>query len=184
MSDTPGNKDKELTHQGHLSAERPKQAGIKKAKKELQRKEDAKKVQHQHQLFIMNYLATFNEAKAAKLSGLKPQEGRQLLDNPLIREQINVGVNTLFKKNGIEEDEIIKQLSKIAFEQFPEERGIKPSEQIAALKLLGQHKGMWVDQSEESVIQPPDITIIVTDKPRAEQKEVLEIEDHSHTKTK
>jgi phage terminase small subunit len=165
MNKENGNKDKDLPLQGHTAEKSAKDYHRYTAPKRKAKKKEASDKQ---KLFVKHYLATFSEAKAAELTGYRPQHGRELMNNPLVREAINTGINELFKKNNIEEGEIIKQLSKIAFEQSPHEKNIRVADQIAALKLLGQNINMFKEIDEKQEIQPPRITIIV-DKDRTEE---------------
>ena len=124
-------------------------------------KKEQKELLAKQKLFAKHYLATFSEVKAAELAGYEKSWSRSLMKNPLIRAEINKGINTLFEKHGVEQDAIVKQLSRIAFEQNPQEMGIKYSDQIQALKLLGVQIGMFQEKKEEKVLQPPSVTVII-----------------------
>ena len=136
-------------------------------------KTEQKELLAKQKLFVKHYLATFSEPEAAVRAGYEKTWGRSLLRNPLVRAEVNKGINMLFEQHGVEQDAIVKQLSRIAFEQNPQEMGIKYSDQIQALKLLGVQLGMFVEKKEEKVLQPPSITVIVdSDKP--ENSEIID----------
>ena len=70
-------------------------------------------------------------------------------------------ITALFQKYGVDKDSILTELQTIAFEKDPMTKGIKYSDKIMALKLLGTQLGLFKEKEESKSIQPPAVTIIV-----------------------
>jgi hypothetical protein len=83
------------------------------------------------------------------------------MKNPLVRDKINMCITALFQKYGVDKDSILTELQTIAFEKDPMTKGIKYSDKIMALKLLGTQLGLFKEKEESKSIQPPAVTIIV-----------------------
>jgi hypothetical protein len=115
----------------------------------------------QQEEFIKYYLETFNVRKAATLAGYKDYTGNDLMKNPLISDKINMGITALFKKYGVDGETILTELRNVAFEKEPLTKGIKYSDKINALKLLGTQLGLFKEQSDEKTLQPPSITVVI-----------------------
>lgn len=124
-------------------------------------------LKEQQEDFIKYYLECFSERKAAELAGYKDYHGHELMKNPLIRDKINMGITAMFQKYGIKEDLILEELRSIAFSKDPLTVGIKYSDKLNALKLLGTQMGMFKERDDEKVITPPAITVVIDKEVKA-----------------
>jgi hypothetical protein len=129
--------------------------------------------------FIKYYLECFSERKAAELAGYNDYQGHELMKNPLIRDRINMGITAMFHKYGIKEDLILEELRTIAFSKDPLTVGIKYSDKLNALKLLGTQMGMFKERDDEKTINPPSITVIVDKEVKAPEIIIDEIKPNT-----
>ena len=130
----------------------------------------------QQEEFIKYYLETFNVRKAATLAGYKDYHGNDLMKNPLVSDKINMGITALFKKYGVDGETILTELRNVAFEKEPLTKGIKYSDKINALKLLGTQLGLFKEQSDEKTLQPPSITVVID----SEKTSSITVDDESN----
>ena len=137
-----------------------------------------RQLSNRHKDFVKYYLETFNARRAAELAGFNKDTSHSLMLNPLVRDEINIGITALFEKKGITDDAIIKELRSVAFEKDPLSRGIRFADKIRALQLLGQELGMFEKKENmQSAVQPPSITIVVDgDKPNDSEISIDEIQ--------
>lgn len=105
--------------------------------------------------FIEEYLQHFNATRAAKDSGYSEKSayvsGYQLLQNPLVKSEIEKRRLQTREKFRITVDNIVDELARYGFKGHPQAYyDAEPSDRLKALKDLGKHIGMWGDKNNGS----------------------------------
>jgi len=124
-------------------------------------------------MFVEVYLQTYNASESCRQAGYSESMATKLMQNVLVTNAINQGINQALKKAKIDNQSVLGQLTHIAMEQDPVSKGMKWSDKLRALELLGKHLGLFKaeDTSDANV---PQVTINFegdkekTDKPSFE----------------
>lgn len=109
-------------------------------------------------MFVEVYLQTYNASEACRQAGYSESMATKLMQNVLVTNSINQGINLALKKAKIDNQSVLGQLTHIAMEQDPVSKGMKWSDKLRALELLGKHLGLFKteDTSDANV---PQVTI-------------------------
>jgi hypothetical protein len=105
----------------------------------------------EHQAFVNAYLVEPNATKAAIAAGYSKKaarvQGHRLITNANIAESIKAAQQRSVDRTGVTIDRVNQELALIAFMGLAE---MNPAHKIAALKLLGDHLGMWKGESDQT----------------------------------
>ena len=100
--------------------------------------------------FAEEYLVDLNAAKAVLRAGYNTTNprthGYQLLNHPLIREEIEKGLEAKKERNLVSEQYVLEKLRYIVEEQLND----NPQAALRGLELLGKNLGMYKDRQEIS----------------------------------
>lgn len=116
------------------------------------------KLNPKQKLFVEVYLQSYNASEAARQAGYSESMANKLMKNQLVTASINQGINQALKKAKIDNQSVVGQLTQIALEQNPVEKGMRWSDKLRALELLGKHLGLFKaeDIQDKNV---PQVTI-------------------------
>ena len=101
------------------------------------------------QRFVDEYLVDLNATQAALRAGYSPRSARsigpELLEKPAVAQAVAAAVGERAGRTGITQDRVVEELSNIAFAQAGDrsDAGLKVSNKLKALELLGKHLGMF-----------------------------------------
>ena len=104
------------------------------------------------QRFVDEYLVDLNATQAAVRAGYSKrtaeQQGPRLLGNVGVAAAIAARMKVRSERLDIQADNVLQAIAKIAFadEQGSAADDIKVSDRLAALKLLGEHLGLFVQR--------------------------------------
>ena len=102
-------------------------------------------------IFISEYLIHKNATKSAINAGYSRKTaksaGSRLLTNVDISSAISKSIAEQIGKAGVTAHDLIVELKKIAFDEFPDHR--KASAKVRALELLGKAIGIFNDQEKQ-----------------------------------
>ena len=135
------------------------------------------KLNPKQKIFIQHYLHTFNAADSCRQAGYSESMATKLMHNPLVSSAINSGINSALKKAKIDDQSVIGQLTQIAFEQSPVEKGMRWSDKLRALELLGKHLGIF-RQEETDTNAIPQVNIRFEGEDNKDSKPSFEIVDY------
>lgn len=135
------------------------------------------KLNPKQKIFIQHYLQTFNASESCRQAGYSESMATKLMHNPLVSSEINRGINSALKKAKIDDQSVIGQLTQIAFEQSPVEKGMRWSDKLRALELLGKHLGIF-RQEETDTSAIPQVNIRFEGDDDKTQKPSFEIVDY------
>jgi phage terminase small subunit len=114
-------------------------------------------------LFIKNYIVYKNATKAAKLSDYSVKtaysQGQRLLKNVEIAEAIQRGLNEQLYNVAISAEEILDELSKIAFDPC---YGGNYSSKLKALEILGKCVGLIKDRNDATINSHSGPKVVLT----------------------
>ena len=128
-------------------------------------------------LFVEIYLQTYNASEACRQSGYSESMATKLMQNVLVSNAINQGINSALKKAKIDNQSVLGQLTQMAMEQDPVSKGMKWSDKLRALELLGKHLGIFraEDTTDANV---PQVTINFEGDKDKKDKPHFEIVDY------
>ena len=69
--------------------------------------------------FVEVYLQTYNASEACRQAGFSDSMANKLMQNPLVSNEINKGIDVSLKKAKIDNRSVLGQLAQIAMEQDP-----------------------------------------------------------------
>ena len=104
------------------------------------------------QLFVDEYLIDLNATQAAIRAGYSKKSARatgaENLTKPDIAAAIAARMKVRSERLDIQADNVLQAIAKIAFadEQADNAADVKVSDRLAALKLLGEHLGLFVQR--------------------------------------
>ena len=134
-------------------------------------------------VFVEVYLQTYNASEACRQSGYSDSMAQKLMQNVLVSNAINQGINQALKKARIDNQSVLGQLTQVAMEQDPIAKGMKWSDKLRALELLGKHLGMFKAEDTASDNLPQVTINFEGDKDKA-SKPSFEIVDYDSNPTK
>ena len=128
-------------------------------------------------MFVEVYLQTYNASESCRQAGYSESMATKLMQNVLVTNSINHGINSALKKAKIDNQSVLGQLTHIAMEQDPVSKGMKWSDKLRALELLGKHLGLFKaeDTSDANV---PQVTINFEGDKDKKDKPSFEIVDY------
>jgi len=128
-------------------------------------------------MFVEVYLQTYNASEACRQAGYSESMATKLMQNVLVTNAINQGINLALKKAKIDNQSVLGQLTHIAMEQDPVSKGMKWSDKLRALELLGKHLGIF--KAEETTdANVPQVTINFEGDKDKKDKPSFEIVDY------
>jgi phage terminase small subunit len=133
--------------------------------------------------FVEEYLKTYNAAEACRLVGFSESMANKLMQNPLVSNEINKGIDISLKKAKVDNRSVLGQLAQIAMEQDPVTKGMRWSDKLRALELLGKHLGMFREQETDQG-KIPQVTINFEGEKEKLAKPSFEVVDYESEKVK
>ena len=128
-------------------------------------------------MFVEVYLQTYNASESCRQAGYSESMATKLMQNVLVTNAINQGINQALKKAKIDNQSVLGQLTHIAMEQDPVSKGMKWSDKLRALELLGKHLGIFKAE-ETSDANVPQVTINFEGDKDKKDKPSFEIVDY------
>ena len=128
-------------------------------------------------VFVEVYLQTYNAAEACRQSGYSESMAQKLMQNVLVSSAINQGINQALKKAKIDNQSVLGQLTQVAMEQDPIAKGMKWSDKLRALELLGKHLGMFKAE-DTATDNMPQVTINFEGDKEKTSKPSFEVVDY------
>ena len=104
------------------------------------------------QLFVDEYLIDLNATQAAIRAGYSArtaeQQGPRLLGNVEVAAAIEARMKVRSERLEIEADRVLQGIARIAFAKPETDKAgdVKVSDKLAALKLLGEHLGLFIQR--------------------------------------
>jgi len=130
--------------------------------------------------FVEVYLQTYNASEACRQAGFSDSMANKLMQNPLVSNEINKGIDVSLKKAKIDNRSVLGQLAQIAMEQDPVSKGMRWSDKLRALELLGKHLGMFKEEIDQG--KTPQVTINFEGESEKLEKPSFEIVDYESKK--
>ena len=131
--------------------------------------------------FVEVYLQTYNASEACRQAGFSDSMANKLMQNPLVSNEINKGIDVSLKKAKVDNRSVLGQLAQIAMEQDPVSKGMRWSDKLRALELLGKHLGMFKsEETDQGKI--PQVTINFEGESEKLEKPSFEIVDYESKK--
>lgn len=99
--------------------------------------------------FVEEYLVDLNATQAAIRAGYKPKSaysiGQENLRKPEIQNALQAAIRQRSRRTEITADMVLSELGKVAFHDAADytDSGLKVSNKLRALELLGKHLGMF-----------------------------------------
>ena len=129
-----------------------------------------KKLSDKQRRFCEEYLSDCNATQAAIRAGYSERtartQGQRMSTKSNIQRYIEKLQSERGKRLNISQDDVIRELSDIAFQPLNGENmttgAIKVNEKIRALELLGKHFGMFVDRVEQKTEFADGVNVNIT----------------------
>lgn len=115
----------------------------------------------QDQRFCEEYLLDLNAVQAALRAGFAPSTARHASAwinarnprKPEMRAEIDRLMAERSRRTGVNADEVVQELARIAFADGAE-GGVRTQEKIRALELLGKHLGLFTENVRVQQVLP------------------------------
>lgn len=106
--------------------------------------------------FVSEYLIDLNATQAAIRAGYSArtanEQGARLLANVNIQNTVQTAMEKRQARTELTQDEVVAELRGVAFAMAADysDSGLKVSNKLKALELLGRHLGMFTDKVEQT----------------------------------
>lgn len=115
------------------------------------------KLTDKQNMFVAEYLIDLNATQAAIRAGYSEktaaEQAARLLGNVNVQKALQQRMKDREARTAITADRVLKELAKPAFSEgkdIPGWEGLRPSDRLKALELIGKHMSMFVERIDHS----------------------------------